>query len=153
MSLPPGLLTFPDGAHGVPRNEGFFENHKLQKREKCPGVVQRAQASASNARSLVHWLSWHWRRLTIIRVLAPSRRASGKCSPTCPSRPSVFLSFSYITFFLFSGYFWLSLHNSMQFHKTIGVQICRQCSCKINLNKLQGKLQYECLRTKYVSII
>lgn len=47
-----GLLTFPDGAHGVPRNEGLFQNHKLQKREKCPGVVQRAQASASNARSL-----------------------------------------------------------------------------------------------------
>ncbi|XP_039640587.1 MORN repeat-containing protein 4 isoform X2 [Perca fluviatilis] len=47
-----GLLTFPDGAHGVPRNEGLFQSHKLQKREKCPGVVQRAQASASNARSL-----------------------------------------------------------------------------------------------------
>ncbi|KAK5854006.1 hypothetical protein PBY51_015110 [Eleginops maclovinus] len=47
-----GLLTFPDGAHGVPRNEGLFQNHKLQKREKCPGVVQRAQASASNARIL-----------------------------------------------------------------------------------------------------
>ncbi|KAI4812298.1 hypothetical protein KUCAC02_023698 [Chaenocephalus aceratus] len=46
------LLTFPDGAHGVPRNEGLFQNHKLQKREKCPGVVQRAQASASNARIL-----------------------------------------------------------------------------------------------------
>nr|XP_046258059.1 MORN repeat-containing protein 4 [Scatophagus argus] len=47
-----GLLTFPDGAHGVPRNEGLFQNHKLQKREKCPGVVQRAQASASSARTL-----------------------------------------------------------------------------------------------------
>ncbi|KAF3708245.1 MORN repeat-containing protein 4 [Channa argus] len=47
-----GLLTFPDGSHGVPRNEGFFQNHKLQKREKCPGVVQHAQASASSARSL-----------------------------------------------------------------------------------------------------
>ncbi|KAG7260192.1 hypothetical protein CRUP_031434 [Coryphaenoides rupestris] len=47
-----GLLTFPDGAHGVPRNEGLFKNHKLQKREKCPGAVQRAQASASRARGL-----------------------------------------------------------------------------------------------------
>ncbi|CAG6017221.1 unnamed protein product [Menidia menidia] len=47
-----GLLTFPDGSHGVPRNEGLFQNHKLQKREKCPGVVQRAQASASGAHSL-----------------------------------------------------------------------------------------------------
>lgn len=48
----PGLLTFPDGSHGVPRNEGLFQNHKLQKREKCPAVVQRAQASASTAHSL-----------------------------------------------------------------------------------------------------
>ncbi|CAB1312889.1 unnamed protein product [Coregonus sp. 'balchen'] len=47
-----GLLTFPNGNHGVPRNEGLFENHKLQKRENCPGVVQRAQGAASTARSL-----------------------------------------------------------------------------------------------------
>ncbi|KAL0964639.1 hypothetical protein UPYG_G00326880 [Umbra pygmaea] len=47
-----GLVTFTDGNHGVPRNEGLFENHKLQKREKCPGVVHRAQSSASTARSL-----------------------------------------------------------------------------------------------------
>jgi len=53
LARPPGLLTFPDGAHGVPRNEGLFKNHKLQKREKCAGVVQRAQASASRARGLV----------------------------------------------------------------------------------------------------
>uniref|UniRef100_A0A4W5ML72 MORN repeat-containing protein 4 n=1 Tax=Hucho hucho TaxID=62062 RepID=A0A4W5ML72_9TELE len=48
-----GLLTFPDGNHGVPRNEGLFENHKLQKREKCQGVVLQAQGAASTARSLV----------------------------------------------------------------------------------------------------
>uniref|UniRef100_A0A674BDJ2 MORN repeat-containing protein 4 n=1 Tax=Salmo trutta TaxID=8032 RepID=A0A674BDJ2_SALTR len=48
----PGLLTFPDGNHGVPRNEGLFENHKLQKREKCQGVVLQAQGAASTARSL-----------------------------------------------------------------------------------------------------
>ncbi|XP_055745872.1 MORN repeat-containing protein 4 [Salvelinus fontinalis] len=47
-----GLLTFPDGNHGVPRNEGLFENHKLQKREKCQGVVLQAQGAASTARSL-----------------------------------------------------------------------------------------------------
>ncbi|KAL4641043.1 MORN repeat-containing protein 4 isoform X1 [Arapaima gigas] len=47
-----GLLTFPDGAHGVPRNEGVFENNKLLKREKCQAVVQRAQSSASMARGL-----------------------------------------------------------------------------------------------------
>lgn len=52
VSVYAGLLTFPDGTHGAPRNEGLFQNHKLQKREKCPGVVQRAQASASSAHSL-----------------------------------------------------------------------------------------------------
>lgn len=55
VSAPPGLLTFPDGTHGAPRNEGLFQNHKLQKREKCPGVVKRAQASASSAHSLALW--------------------------------------------------------------------------------------------------
>lgn len=58
VSVPPGLLTFPDGTHGAPRNEGLFQNHKLQKREKCPGVVQRAQASASGAHSLALWQHW-----------------------------------------------------------------------------------------------
>uniref|UniRef100_W5N577 MORN repeat-containing protein 4 n=1 Tax=Lepisosteus oculatus TaxID=7918 RepID=W5N577_LEPOC len=47
-----GLLTFPDGAHGVPRNEGVFENNKLQRREKCQAVIQRAQGSAAVARGL-----------------------------------------------------------------------------------------------------
>ncbi|XP_048863020.1 MORN repeat-containing protein 4 isoform X1 [Brienomyrus brachyistius] len=47
-----GLLTFPDGAHGVPRSEGLFENNKLLKREKCQAVVQRARSSASAAHSL-----------------------------------------------------------------------------------------------------
>lgn len=47
-----GLLTFPDGSHGVPRNEGLFENNKLLKREKCQAVVQRAKNSASTARGL-----------------------------------------------------------------------------------------------------
>ena len=27
-----GLLTFPDGSHGIPRNEGLFENNKLLRR-------------------------------------------------------------------------------------------------------------------------
>ncbi|KAM6956298.1 MORN repeat-containing protein 4-like [Aplochiton taeniatus] len=47
-----GLLTFPEGGHGVPGNEGMFKNHKLQKKEKCPTVVRKAQSLASNARSL-----------------------------------------------------------------------------------------------------
>ncbi|XP_019492072.1 PREDICTED: MORN repeat-containing protein 4 isoform X3 [Hipposideros armiger] len=48
----PGLLTFPDGSHGIPRNEGLFENNKLLRREKCSAVVQRAQSASKSARSL-----------------------------------------------------------------------------------------------------
>lgn len=52
-SLPsPGLLTFPDGSHGVPRNEGFFENNKLLRREKCTAIIQRAQGASKSAHSL-----------------------------------------------------------------------------------------------------
>ncbi|XP_045882583.1 MORN repeat-containing protein 4 isoform X1 [Meles meles] len=47
-----GLLTFPDGSHGVPRNEGLFENNKLLRREKCSAVVQRAQSASKSARNL-----------------------------------------------------------------------------------------------------
>lgn len=47
-----GLLTFPDGSHGVPRNEGFFENNKLLRREKCQAVIQRAQIASKSAHNL-----------------------------------------------------------------------------------------------------
>ncbi|XP_055576046.1 MORN repeat-containing protein 4 isoform X1 [Falco cherrug] len=47
-----GLLTFPDGSHGVPRNEGFFENNKLLRREKCPAIIQRAQCASKSAHNL-----------------------------------------------------------------------------------------------------
>ncbi|MCJ8730617.1 hypothetical protein PDJAM_G00186500 [Pangasius djambal] len=47
-----GLLTFPDGSHGIPRNEGLFSDNKLLKREKSQAVVQRARSSACTARSL-----------------------------------------------------------------------------------------------------
>uniref|UniRef100_G3TPA5 MORN repeat-containing protein 4 n=4 Tax=Eutheria TaxID=9347 RepID=G3TPA5_LOXAF len=47
-----GLLTFPDGSHGIPRNEGLFENNKLLRREKCSAVVQRAQSASKSARNL-----------------------------------------------------------------------------------------------------
>lgn len=49
----PGLLTFPDGSHGVPRNEGFFENNKLLRREKCPAIIQRAQGASKSAHNLM----------------------------------------------------------------------------------------------------
>ncbi|XP_034518973.1 MORN repeat-containing protein 4 isoform X1 [Ailuropoda melanoleuca] len=47
-----GLLTFPDGSHGIPRNEGLFESNKLLRREKCSAVVQRAQSASKSARNL-----------------------------------------------------------------------------------------------------
>lgn len=50
-----GLLTFPDGSHGIPRNEGLFENNKLLRREKCSAVVQRAQSASKSARNLTAW--------------------------------------------------------------------------------------------------
>lgn len=48
----PGLLTFPDGSHGVPRNEGFFENNKLLRREKCTAIIQKAQGASKSAHNL-----------------------------------------------------------------------------------------------------
>ncbi|KAJ1141003.1 hypothetical protein NDU88_007340 [Pleurodeles waltl] len=47
-----GLLTFSDGSHGVPRNEGLFENNKLMKLEKCQATIQRAQSASKAACSL-----------------------------------------------------------------------------------------------------
>jgi len=44
-----GLLTFADGTHGLPRNEGYFENNALVRREKCPIVVGKARQIADRA--------------------------------------------------------------------------------------------------------
>ncbi|MBN3294478.1 MORN4 protein, partial [Polypterus senegalus] len=41
---------YADGTHGVPWNEGLFENNKLLKREKCLATIQRAQDAAKSAR-------------------------------------------------------------------------------------------------------
>ena len=46
-----GLLTFADGTHGLPRNEGYFENSKIMQRKKCPDVIHRAIQAAERARS------------------------------------------------------------------------------------------------------
>lgn len=46
-----GLLTFADGSHGLPRNEGHFENNKLIRREKCPDIIRKAMACAERAKS------------------------------------------------------------------------------------------------------
>lgn len=119
MSVPPGLLTFPDGAHGVPRNEGFFQNHKLQKREKCPGVVQRAQASASGARSLALWPSrtpeetrWGFQDLP-----------GGPQGCVLVYSPPALLSFSPSVFFFFFFFFNASSLNSL--HNGMG------CTCNL----------------------
>lgn len=45
-----GLVTFADLTHGLPRNEGYFENNKIVRRQKCHGEVQRARQAAQRAR-------------------------------------------------------------------------------------------------------
>ena len=51
MFLLTGLLTFADGTHGLPRNEGYFEGGTIVKREKCPSVYHRALQAAERART------------------------------------------------------------------------------------------------------
>lgn len=46
-----GLVTFADGTHGLPRNEGFFENNQIVRREKCPAIVRKALQAAERARA------------------------------------------------------------------------------------------------------
>ncbi|ELU01813.1 hypothetical protein CAPTEDRAFT_120701 [Capitella teleta] len=47
-----GLITFADGTHGLPRNEGFFENTRIVRREKCPSAVDHAIQAAEKARMM-----------------------------------------------------------------------------------------------------
>ena len=49
-----GLLTFTDGTHGLPRNEGIFEDNKLIKRVKCTDIVLKAAQTAKNANKLIN---------------------------------------------------------------------------------------------------
>ena len=49
LSTNTGLVTFPDGSHGLPRNEGYFELNQIVRREKCPMVVHRAKEAARRA--------------------------------------------------------------------------------------------------------
>lgn len=44
-----GLVTFQDRSHGLPHNEGFFQDHRLMRREKCPLVIQKANQAAQTA--------------------------------------------------------------------------------------------------------
>ena len=45
----PGLVTFPSGSSGKPRQEGFFEGSKLKSRQSVSQFVKRAQASRDRA--------------------------------------------------------------------------------------------------------
>ena len=49
-----GILTFTDGSHGLPRNEGIFEGNKIIKREKCDDIIQKANQAAKNAEKLIN---------------------------------------------------------------------------------------------------
>ncbi|KAK2170840.1 hypothetical protein NP493_1132g00000 [Ridgeia piscesae] len=46
-----GLVTFADGSHGMPRNEGYFEGDALRKQEKCPSAVTKGRQAADRARA------------------------------------------------------------------------------------------------------
>lgn len=46
-----GLITYADGSHGFPRNEGFFQDCKLVRRRHCPDIVQKAQKISMMARA------------------------------------------------------------------------------------------------------
>ena len=47
-----GLITFADGSHGRPRNEGVFENAKIIRREKATEAISKAQKSSERAREV-----------------------------------------------------------------------------------------------------
>lgn len=49
-----GLLTFTDGTHGLPRNEGIFEDNKLIKRVKCTDLILKASQTAKSANRLIN---------------------------------------------------------------------------------------------------
>jgi hypothetical protein len=46
-----GLLTFTNGSHGLPRNEGHFEDNKLVQREKCTDIIRKAITCAERAKA------------------------------------------------------------------------------------------------------
>jgi len=47
-----GLVTFSDGDHGLPRQEGQFDCGKLVKPCDCSSQVNKAQEAATAARML-----------------------------------------------------------------------------------------------------
>ena len=49
-----GILTFADGSHGLPRNEGLFQDNKLVAREKSTDIIEKANQAAKNANKLIN---------------------------------------------------------------------------------------------------
>ncbi|ESO96824.1 hypothetical protein LOTGIDRAFT_159568 [Lottia gigantea] len=47
-----GLVSFSNNTHGLPRNEGYFEENKIIRREKCSGIIEKSRMAASKARSI-----------------------------------------------------------------------------------------------------
>lgn len=45
-----GLVTYSDQTHGLPRNEGYFENNKIIRRQKCHNEIHRARQAAQRAK-------------------------------------------------------------------------------------------------------
>jgi len=46
-----GLVTFADGGHGLPRQEGKFDSGKLIESCDCSSQVKKAQEAAATARN------------------------------------------------------------------------------------------------------
>jgi len=46
-----GLITYRDGTNGFPRNEGFFQDCRFVRKERCGEVIQRAQKIANISRN------------------------------------------------------------------------------------------------------
>ena len=49
-----GLITFSDGGHGLPRQEGKFDGGKLIEPCTCTSQVNKAQEKAALARKVYH---------------------------------------------------------------------------------------------------
>lgn len=47
-----GLLTFADGTHGLPRNEGLFDGTRLVERQRAKEIVTKAKQAAQTAKNV-----------------------------------------------------------------------------------------------------
>lgn len=46
-----GLITYADGSHGFPRNEGFFQDCRLLRRQRSPSALQKTRKICMMARA------------------------------------------------------------------------------------------------------